>query len=186
MPTMKQKDLTEAILSDHREAEAVFVDIEASGDARLKRELVEHVIAELVRHSVAEEMYLYPTARKVLADGDVLADHEIGQHADAERLMKAIERADESGSEFDRLVAELITDVRHHMRDEESGLLPSLRAACDADVLLELGHKFELAKKAAPTRPHPAAPDRPPANKILGPGIGLIDRVRDALSGRNA
>ena len=44
---------------------------------------------------------------------------------------------------------------------------------------------FVKSKKMAPTRPHPSAPDRPPANKILGPGVGLIDRMRDALTGRN-
>jgi hemerythrin superfamily protein len=186
MTTMKQQDLTDAVVADHRGIEAVFDDIEASGDARMRRELVEHAIAELVRHSVAEEMYLYPTAREALPDGDEIADHEIADHAGAEELMKAIERADETDPEFSRLVAELISDVRHHMKSEETELLPRLRTACDAADLLDLGRKFELSKKAAPTRPHPAAPDRPPANKILGPGMGLIDRVRDALSGRNA
>jgi len=57
--------------------------------------------------------------------------------------------------------------------------------ACDGAELTELGKKFERAKKMAPTRPHPSAPDKPPANKILGPGVGLIDRMRAALSGRN-
>jgi|1185.fasta_scaffold44018_2 hemerythrin superfamily protein len=185
MTTTKQQDLIDAIVTDHREVEAVFAEIEASGDARMRRELVEHVIAELVRHSVAEEMYLYPTARKVFADGDEIADHEIAEHADAEKVMKAIEKADETDAEFGRLVAELIADVRHHLKDEEGDLLPRLRAECDAAELLDLGRKFELSKKAAPTRPHPSAPDKPPANKILGPGVGLIDRVRDALSGRN-
>jgi hypothetical protein len=41
-----------------------------------------------------------------------------------------------------------------------------------------------MAKKMAPTRPHPAAPDTPPANKLLAPGAGLVDRLRDALTGR--
>lgn len=39
-------------------------------------------------------------------------------------------------------------------------------------------------KKIAPTRPHPAAPDRPPVNKIMNPLTGLVDRMRDALTGR--
>lgn len=44
---------------------------------------------------------------------------------------------------------------------------------------------FLRAERIAPTHPHPAAPDKPPANKILAPGAGLTDRVRDALAGRN-
>ncbi|PNG20684.1 hemerythrin, partial [Streptomyces cahuitamycinicus] len=33
-------------------------------------------------------------------------------------------------------------------------------------------------------RPHPSAPDTPPANKLLAPGTGMVDRLRDMLSGR--
>ncbi|MBN3452957.1 hypothetical protein JNN96_02880 [Mycobacterium sp. DSM 3803] len=54
-------------------------------------------------------------------------------------------------------------------------------SACTETDLRELGEKFE---KAASTRPHPAAPDRPPVDMIIGPGGGLIDRLRDALTGR--
>ena len=79
----------------------------------------------------------------------------------------------------------LIEDIRHHVEDEESDLLPKLRDACDEADWRELGKKFEQAKKMAPTRPHPSAPDKPPASKILGPGVGLIDRMRDALTGGN-
>jgi hemerythrin superfamily protein len=186
MSTTKHLDLVDAIMTDHREVEAVFAEIQGTSNRGLQRELVEHVIAELVRHSVAEEQYLYPTARKVLPDGDEIADHEIEEHAEAEEVMKAIEDTDAADPRFDRLVGQLIEDIRHHLKDEETDLLPKLRAACDAEELRELGRKFEQSKKIAPTRPHPSAPDRPPANKILGPGIGLIDRVRDALTGRNS
>lgn len=186
MTTTQQQDLIDAIVSDHREAESVFAEIEASGDPRTRRELAEHVIVELVRHSVAEEQYLYPTARKALPNGDELADHELQEHAEAEEVMKAIENTEAGDPKFDELVAKLIADIRHHLQDEEKDLLPKLRAACDAGELRELGQKFERAKKMAPTRPHPSAPDRPPGNKILGPGVGLIDRVRDALSGRDS
>ena len=51
-------------------------------------------------------------------------------------------------------------------------------------MLNGLGDKVRRAKKLASTRPHPAAPTKPPANRILAPGLGLVDRMRDALSGR--
>ena len=184
MATADKHDLVEDIISDHREVEAVFSQIEAGGDDG-KRDLVEHVITELVRHSVAEEQYLYPTVRRVLPNGDQLADHELKEHAEAEEVMKAIEKTDAQDPKFDELVGKLIEDIRHHVQEEESDLLPQLRTACDAAELDELGEKFENSKKMAPTRPHPSAPDRPPANKILGPGVGLIDRMRDAITGRN-
>jgi len=183
--TTEQQDLIEAIIDDHREVESVFAELEVRGDERSRRELVEHVIAELVRHSVAEEQFLYPTTRKALPDGDEIADHELEEHAVAEELMKALDGTDVSDPRFDELLGKLMADVRHHLTEEEADLLPRLRSACDPEELRELGKKFQQSKKIAPTRPHPSAPDRPPANKILGPGVGLIDRMRDALSDRN-
>src|SRR3954453_10028787 len=182
MTTAHQQDIVDDIITDHREVEEVFAEIEKGGGGN-KRDLVEHVITELVRHSVAEEQYLYPTARRVLPNGDQLADHELKEHAEAEEVMKAIEKTDAQDPKFDELVGKLIEDIRHHVQDEESDLLPKLRTACDAAELDELGEKFENSKRMAPTRPHPLAPDHPPANKILGPGVGLIDRMRDAITG---
>jgi hypothetical protein len=141
-------------------------------------------IAELVRHSVAEEAYLYPTARRALPDGDRIADHETGEHADAERLMKRLEGLDATDARFNPTLAELVSHVRHHVRDEETDLFPRLRHACDLAELRTLGLKAAVAKKHAPTRPHPAAPRHPPLNRLVAPGAGLVDRLRDALSGR--
>ncbi|MQA02628.1 MAG: hypothetical protein GEV07_07875 [Streptosporangiales bacterium] len=47
----------------------------------------------------------------------------------------------------------------------------------DAEQVLK-----QLEGVPAPTRPHPSAPDSPPANKLLAPPTGLVDRVRDALT----
>lgn len=185
MTTSEQQSIVDQIIADHRQVEAIFGDIGNSSDASNRRELVEHVITELVRHSVGEEQYLYPTARRVLPDGEQVADHELKEHAEAEEVMKELENTDEDDPKFDAMVRTLIDDIRHHVEDEENDLLSKLRDACDGAELTELGKKFEHAKKMAPTRPHPSAPDKPPANKILGPGVGLIDRMRDALSGRN-
>ena len=184
MTTAHQQDIVDDVITDHREVEEVFAEIEKGGGGN-KRDLVEHVIAELVRHSVAEEQYLYPVARRVLPDGDKIVDHELEEHAEAEQVMKSLEETDAEDPKFDELTRKLIDAIRHHVEDEEKDLLPKLREACDSAELRELGEKFENSKKMAPTRPHPSAPDRPPANKILGPGLGLIDRMRDALSGRN-
>ncbi|OKH82267.1 hemerythrin [Mycobacterium sp. SWH-M3] len=177
-------DLVDDIIADHREVEEVFKELEKNEDPPRRRDLVEHVVTELVRHSVAEEQYLYPTARRVLDDGDELADHELKEHAQAELVMKQIEKTDTDDPRFEELVGKLIGDIRHHIEDEEQDLLPKLRAACAETDLRKLGEKFEKAKKAAPTRPHPAAPDRPPVDMIIGPGVRLIDRLRDALTGR--
>jgi hemerythrin superfamily protein len=185
MAAAEHRSFIDEILEDHREVEEYFSQIEDNGDPRLRGALVERVITELVRHSVGEEQYVYPVARKVLPNGEEVTEHEIEEHAEAEEVMRKLEGTDADDPAFDGLVEQLIKDVRHHIEDEEEDLLPQLAKECDADELKELGAKFAHAKSIAPTRPHPSAPDHPPANRILDPGVGLIDRMRDALSGRN-
>ncbi len=78
----------------------------------------------------------------------------------------------------------LRTEVTAHVDDEENHLFTQLRTHVHPYVLEELGNKVRQAKKTAPTRPHPGAPSTPPANKLLAPGLGMVDRVRDYVSGR--
>ncbi|QBI53515.1 hemerythrin domain-containing protein [Streptomonospora litoralis] len=179
------RDLIEVIVSDHREVENVFTQLEqGQGDPAQRKEMVDHVITELVRHSVAEEQYMYPAARRTLPDGDEIADHEIDEHAEAERVMKELSGLGPGDDRFEELLSTLMSDIRHHVEDEEQDLLPRLRQACGKEELRDLGGKILRAKERAPTRPHPKAPDTPPANRILDPGAGLVDRMRDAVGGR--
>lgn len=178
-------NVIDELVTDHREVEEMFGRIEAlpPGDENRKL-LADQATIELVRHSVAEEAYLYPAVRQHVPDGDTIADREIEDHSKAERIMKDLEGCSADDPEFDRLIGMLMAEIRSHVADEEENLFPSLRASCSAQTLDELGDKVRQAKKTAPTRPHPAAPDKPPANKLLAPGAGLVDRMRDALTGR--
>jgi hemerythrin superfamily protein len=184
MTTSETQDLVDKILTDHREIDEVFKEIESNATPSKRRDLVEHVIAELVRHSVGEEEYLYPLARRVLPSGDELANRMLKEHTDVEWIMKRLEGSHTGDAQFEELITKLIADARRHFQDEEQDVLPGLRAACSETDLRHLGEKFEHSKRSAPTRPHPSAPNRAPFNKILAPGEGLIDRLRDALTGR--
>ncbi|CAM5584167.1 hemerythrin domain-containing protein [Streptomyces pseudogriseolus] len=178
-------DVIAELTTDHREVEELFGKIEAlpSGDEQRKK-YADQAVIELVRHSIAEEAYLYPAVREFLPNGDGIADKELEDHAEAERTMKDLEGVDAGDPEFDRLIGELMAEIRSHVRDEEDNLFAQLRSAASEDELMKLGDKVRQAKKTAPTRPHPSAPDTPPANKLLAPGAGMVDRIRDALTGR--
>lgn len=179
-----QRDVVEVLTYDHREVEDLFGQIESVTTREQLSDLVDQVTMELVRHSVAEEQYLYPAVRETVADGDELADREIAEHAEVEQTLKDLEGLKAGDRNYSDTVKALISDVRQHVLEEEGELFPRLVAASTAAQLQELGRKIETAKKVAPTRPHPSAPSQPPANKILAPGVGLVDRLRDALTSR--
>ncbi|MEV8566720.1 hemerythrin domain-containing protein [Streptomyces sp. NPDC051322] len=178
-------DAIQELTTDHREVEEIFARIEAlpAGDPQRKK-LADQATIELVRHSVAEETHLYPAVRKYLPGGDAVADKEIEDHTTAERTMKQLESCQADDADFDRLISELMREIRSHVEDEENNLFPQLRQAAGSEDLEALGEKIRSAKKTAPTRPHPSSPSTPPGNKLLAPGAGLVDRLRDALTGR--
>jgi hemerythrin superfamily protein len=177
-------DVIDVLTADHREVELLGDQIVATVDPAERRDLADQLIAELVRHSVAEEMYVYPAMRDHLPNGEQAVEHDIEEHKELETLMKELERTDAESTEFDNIVGSLRQVLRDHVQDEETKQFPQLRAHLPAATLVELKEKVELAKKVAPTRPHPAAPNTELFHKLAGPGVGLVDRLRDRLTGR--
>ncbi|MGW0553936.1 hemerythrin domain-containing protein [Streptomyces sp. NPDC002926] len=178
-------DVINELTTDHREVDDLFDRIErAEPGSPERRNLTDRLTIELVRHSVAEEEYLYPAVRRHLRDGNTLADKEIADHGRVEELLKDLEGRDAADPEFNYLLAQLRTEVEAHVRDEETHLFVQLQAACAPGELERLGDEVRSAKRLAPTRPDPNAPDAPPADTFLEPGTGLVDRVRDFVTRR--
>jgi hemerythrin superfamily protein len=182
--TPVEQDVVDLLTTDHHEVLDLLQQIKVTTDTEERRDLADTVISELVRHSVAEEMYVYPAMRKHLPDGDAAVDHDIEEHKELEKTMKKLESVDAQSAEFDQLLAQLETILRDHVTDEESEQFPRLRAQVPREELVEIGQKVETAKKLAPTRPHPMAPNNQLFHKLVGPGVGLVDRLRDKLTNR--
>jgi hemerythrin superfamily protein len=186
--TDQRRDVIEILTHDHREVEQMFTELESlqgapGDDARKRRkDLVDQVTIELVRHSVAEEAEVYPRVKEKVSEAE--AEHAKQEHAEAEETMKRLERLQPDDPSFDAELATLMREIREHVAEEEGVMFPHLRQVFTQEELVEIGAKVESVKKVAPTRPHPSAPDEPPGDKLLGPVTGLLDRMRDAVSRR--
>lgn len=123
-------DVTAILTADHKDMRDLLAQVHLTSDPEQRRNLVDTATAEVMRHSVAEEM------------------------------------------------------LAHHAKDEEEDQFPKLRAHLPQEQLEELGEKVEQAKKVAPTRPHPSAPHSELFHKTVGVGVGMVDRLRDKLTGR--
>ena len=177
-------DVIDLLTTDHREAMDLIGEIRTVEDPERRRDLADTVIAELVRHSVAEEMWVYPAMRDNVPDGNEAVEHDTKEHKELERTMKELEAVDAGDPRFIELVGRLEAILIDHVEDEEMEQFPKLRAHLPREQLVELAGKVEGSKKIAPTRPHPAAPNAELFHKLVGPGVGLVDRLRDKLSGR--
>jgi hemerythrin superfamily protein len=178
-------DVVDVLTADHREMVELLGQIEHTADAGRRRDLADTVVAEVMRHAVAEEMYVYPAIEEHVPDGPAQVEHDKQEHAEIVRIMKQLEGVDAADPAFMDLVRRLEAGLRHHASDEESEQFPQLRAHVPGARLVELAERVQNAKKLAPTRPHPSAPHSELFHKTLGPGVGLIDRLRDTLAGRH-
>jgi hemerythrin superfamily protein len=177
-------DVVDELTADHREATALLDQILTTSDPQARRDMADTVITELVRHAVAEEMYVYPAIKDTFPNGQDVVAHDTEEHEELERTMRELEGCAADDPRFAALVGELRGQLHHHATDEESEQFPELRARVPRERLVKMREQVETAKKIAPTRPHPNAPNSEVFHKLVGPGVGLMDRVRDKLTGR--
>jgi hemerythrin superfamily protein len=177
-------DAIELLAHDHRMVEQLFRDYESAASVAQKRGVVEIVIRELSKHAALEELMVYPLAKHVLPNGANEIDEHLAEHMNVKKLLHQLDRLKAGDERTDELVHELARTVAEHIREEEGEFFPALRAAVDEPALQELGAALDESKQLAPTRPHPAAPEEPPALALAAPVAAIYDRLRDRLQGR--
>jgi len=168
---------------DHAMVKALFDRYEALGEnaETAKQELADRIIKELSIHAVIEEQYLYPYAKQRDERLSRLVYESLEEHNVAKWELSALEKLSPADPRFDAKMAVLMESVRHHIREEEGQLFPRLADLCDRAELEALGDTLRHAKQAAPTHPHPRAPDQPPGN-AMAPVLAAMDRGRDFAS----
>ncbi|CDR05632.1 hemerythrin domain-containing protein [Streptomyces iranensis] len=175
--TPEQHDVVALLTADHRVVRDLFEGYRTTTDPERRRQLVDRMTVEVVRHSVAEEVHLYPTVRKALPNGDRIADEEIEELTEAERILADLDAVDPRDRRFDPLVRELMDVVSMHIRGEEDLVFPELRERLTPEERMALGLRVGEAAAAA-RGVSPVSPEGP------GPGRTLADRVREQLTGR--
>ncbi|HYH24608.1 MAG TPA: alpha/beta hydrolase fold domain-containing protein [Blastococcus sp.] len=173
-------DVDHLIADDHAIVERQFQHLEAGRGNR--RVLVDQISLELALHAFAEETVLYPIWPEIgMTDEHDDAEHE---HQQIKELLVTLGRTEPGETEFEQALTDLMRVVRHHVHDEEDEELPEFRQKAGAERMAQLGKEFLAAKRQAPTRPHPHAPDEGVAERIAGMLAKPLDHVRDMLSGR--
>ncbi|HEV2768066.1 MAG TPA: hemerythrin domain-containing protein [Acidimicrobiales bacterium] len=174
-------DAITLLKNDHKTVERLFKQFEKAdkaGDDETKSSVVDAIIEELSVHAAIEEQEFYPAVREALptVEDEVLEGLE--EHHIVKWTLSELDGMDPSHERFDAKVTVLIESVRHHVEEEEGDLFPQIRQALGRKRLGEIGDAMEEAKKTAPTRPHPKAPDTPPGNIAANKAAGVLDRAR--------
>ncbi len=169
---------------DHRTVEGIFDQLEelkGEGSSRRKKELCEKLVRELSIHSAIEEMIFYPEVKRAIPEAKEMVLESLEEHNVIKWELDAIQSSKIADAHLDARIKVLKDAVMRHVEEEENELFPMVRAEMAVSKLTEIGKRLEQVKKIAPTRPHPRAPNQPPANVVIGMGASVVDRTMDAV-----
>jgi hemerythrin superfamily protein len=133
-------DAATLIKNDHRLLERLFDQLKSGGSDR--QALLVEVAARLAAHSHAEEMRVYPALAQAYPGWQGEVEHGAEEHHEAEQMLHRLMAMEPDDPRFESGLGDLVDGVLHHMREEESELLPALQHAVGAARLDELGQAF--------------------------------------------
>ena len=173
-------DAIAVLKQEHRDVQQLFRRFEKAGDDAhgVKRQLVDTMIEELSRHAEIEELVFYPAVRREVDDAESDVLEALEEHHVVKLVLRELEDLEPTDERFDAKVTVMMESVRHHVKEEEQTLFPEVRRAMRRPRLRELGDELRDAKGHVSTRPHPDAPDEPPANTLLEGAVAVLDRAR--------
>ena len=174
-------DAITLLKQDHKTVEKLFKQFEKSeGKSQEARKIADQVIEELSVHAFIEEQIFYPAVRAEMPDAEDDILEALEEHHVAKWLLSELDGMPPSNERFKPKMMVLIESVRHHKEEEETTLFPEVRKELKRKRLTELGDEMEAAKKTAPRKPNPKAPDTPngkgkaTAKAAAGTGAGAV------------
>ncbi|KAI1196675.1 HHE domain protein [Nemania serpens] len=171
--------ISEAIKDDHRELEQAYKNILGAQTSDEKIRWRNQFTWELARHSIGEELVVYPQFEKLLPLGREMADHDRQEHLKVKKHLYTFQDLHPDDVDFESTLQALWTDLSQHIKEEEEHDLVALEEKLDASDSESMVSSFKRTKMFIPTRSHPSAPDKPPFETVAGLLSAPIDHLRD-------
>ena len=137
----------ELLKADHVVVEGLFGEVEAS-DPGEHPAIFAQIKAELQVHAHIEETIFYPSLQE---DGDEtlveLVSEALKEHAQMKVFLGELAAVASATDKFEPLLIKLIEDVRHHVKEEEGEMFPSVEKQFEADTLETWGNQMQAEKE---------------------------------------
>lgn len=114
------------IVKDHDTVKELFSQYEKAGNRREKLRIAAKTIQELQLHAIIEEEIFYPAIREQLEE-DMMNEADEEHHV-ARFLVAELSGMDGSESHYDAKYKVLSENIRHHIKEEESEMLPKAKS----------------------------------------------------------
>ncbi len=175
-------DVVDFLVSQHEQIKSLFAaTLSASGKEREKNFVELRQL--LAVHETAEEEIVHPRAKRKIPNGAAVVGARLEEENEAKKVLTELEKLDVDSQKFTSQLTELRDAVVDHAEHEESDEFAKLAEELTSDELEQMGRAAKLAEAIAPTRPH-AGVESQIANMLAGPFAAMLDRARDAISGK--
>ncbi|KAI9832738.1 MAG: hypothetical protein M1826_001297 [Phylliscum demangeonii] len=172
--------VTEALTQDHREIEDAYNNIINATDDDTRVRWQNQFTWELARHSIGEELVVYPAFEKHLGEqGKLMASKDRDEHQVVKNKLSKFQSLKPEHPDFLPTIKSLMQDLAQHIKEEEGQDLPRLEKALSNDDSISLATSFGRTKAFVPSRSHPLAPNKPPFETVAGLLAAPIDHLMD-------
>jgi len=161
------RPIEDCLTSDHNDIRKYYDCYNTAVEYKDKQKFFNQIGWEIARHSVAEEIVVYPVIRERVPDGNIIADDSIEDDRKAKKTLCELNSLDPNCVDFAERFKIFMTDIFYHLDKEEKIHIPKLVMSVPLEERISLGQKFENRKIIAPTRPHPWTADKYPFLETL-------------------
>ncbi|KAM0277594.1 hypothetical protein ACHAQH_005713 [Verticillium albo-atrum] len=174
--------ISDSIIKDHRELEQYYNEVVNSTDHDHQERFGNQFTWELARHSVGEELVVYPAFEKHLGDkGKSMAESDRKEHHQVKELLKTWQNLKPTDADYVPKLKELWKILAEHIKEEERDDMPALEQALSQakGESESMATSFGRTKAFVPSRSHPSAGEHPPFETVMGLLTAPIDHVAD-------
>jgi hypothetical protein len=163
---VSQPDAIDLLKNDHDSIKDLFDRFKKAVDRRAKVKIASQALNALKIHAALEEEIFYPAVRQRV--GKNVMNEADEEHHVAEVLIAELEAMDGRGDHFDAKFHVLAENVLHHIKEEESEMLPK---AHEADIdFVKLGQRMLRRKEELLVSGLPAVTTHPTRKKTAKAG----------------
>ena len=179
--TTERRDVVTHVRRQHDTIRTLLDDVAAAAPGE-RAAAMQPLVRLLAVHETAEEIVVYPALLLAGSQARAIVRARKQEEDQSKKALARLEGLDASSREFRVGFDALRAMVEDHADAEERELLPLLEEHRSAHELRLMDTGFVVAQMVAPTHAHRFAPESATGNLLLGPVVGLVDRVRDLLT----
>jgi hemerythrin superfamily protein len=151
IPMLRRRAMrvTTILKKDHRVVSGLIMTLEMTPkfNGKVRKSIFNQIYTNLMAHATAEEEVFYPAVRNIAFGQSQDVDEAYKEHGVVKDLLKRMSNMDPMSDEFDSELAELKSNVQHHVEEEEGEIFELCENRMSEEQLREIGAALSERKK---------------------------------------